>query len=278
MNRWLLIFTGALLAASCAPSPAAIARAVAQTQSAWTPVPTQTPYSTYTPASSQTPAPTVVVTVEVTRIVDQPVLASPTTHLEQSSTPEPPTATLEPTVTPRPFTPLPPSPIIGRHSAQPGDTIFCIARAYGVLPGAIAQANGLSFTSLIRSGQVLDIPAVQWINISAGPVCATQFVSPFSGLVVATTTPQATATPASARLNVSVTANCVGNCGSDQGTYDLQVDVFVEGGIGPYTFNPGQSYHVTFPHCTNASGTVSVTSADVQTGVASWSYHDAGCP
>src|SRR5690349_22984298 len=57
------------------------------------------------------------------------------------------------TVTPMPFTPLPPVPIIGQHTAQPGETIFCIARAYGVLPSAIAQANGLAQTFSISAGQ-----------------------------------------------------------------------------------------------------------------------------
>jgi hypothetical protein len=97
-------------------------------------------------------------------------------------------------------------------------------------------------------------------------------------LVVATATPQDTATPAGPPLSVSVVANCVGNCGSSQDTYTIHVDVFVDGGIGPYTYNPAQSFDVAFPHCTDSSGTVSATSADGQTGVASWSYHDVSCP
>src|SRR6185436_4024670 len=167
---------------------------------------TPSPTATGTATSTETPLPTSTETL------------APETP---SSTPEPPTATLEPsatafpsptepvfqpTVTPRPFTPIPPAPIIGHHIAQPGDTIFCISRGYGVLPGAIAQANGLPFPFFIRSGQDLAIPAVQWTNISDGPVCATQFISPFPGLVVATATPQDTATPAGPPLNVSVTA------------------------------------------------------------------------
>jgi LysM repeat protein len=172
---------------------------------------------------------------------------------------------------------MPPAPIIGQHIAQPGDTIFCIARGYGVLPGAIAQANGLSFTSLIRPGQRLDIPAVQWTNITDGPLCAPQFVSPFPGLVVTPTTPPDTPTPEGPPLIVSLSVNCASNCGSDQGTYDIRVDVSVEGGIGPYVYNPSQSFIVNFPHCTDGSGSVTVTSADGQTSVASWSFHDINC-
>ena len=218
---------------------------------------------------------------------------------EPTSTPEPPTATVEPsptvepsatpfpsptepvhppTVTPRPFTPLPPAPIIGRHTAQPGDTLFCIARGYGVLPEAIAQANNLPFPFFIRSGDVLAIPAVQWPVILPGPVCATQFVSPFPGLVVATPTLAATATPAGPPLKVSVNFNCIANCGSSEGTYTIHVEITATGGIGPYSYNPAQSYDVSFPHCTDSSGTVSATSADGQTAVAIWSYHDVNCP
>ncbi|MEP7355913.1 MAG: LysM peptidoglycan-binding domain-containing protein, partial [Anaerolineales bacterium] len=216
-----------------------------------TPTPTATPTASATetqlPTSTETPAP------ETPSSTPEP----PTATLEPSLTPFPsPTEPIfQPTVTPRPFTPLPPVPLIGHHTAQPGDTIFCIARAYGVLPVAIAQANGLSFTSFIRSGQVLAIPAVQWLDILDGPVCAAQFVSPYPGLVVATATPADTATPAGPPLNVSVVANCAANCDSSQGSYTIHVDVFAEGGIGPYSYNPAQSFDVEFPHCTDSSDT-----------------------
>jgi len=241
-----------------------------------TTTPTATPSSTATSTSTPQPTSTNTLAPETPSSTPEP----PTATLEPSATafPSPTEPVFQPTVTPRPFTPIPPAPIIGHHIAQPGDTIFCIARGYGVLPGAIAQANGLSFTSLIRPGQDLAIPAVQWTNITDGPVCAPQFVSPFPGLVVATATPQDTATPAGPPLNVSVTAACIGNCGSSQDTYTIHVDVIVDGGIGPYTYNPAQSFDVAFPHCTDSSGTVSATSADGQTGVASWSYHDVSCP
>jgi copper(I)-binding protein len=49
-----------ILLAACSPSEARIQTAVAQTQSAWTQVPTQTPYPTYTPQ------PTIVITRIVT--------------------------------------------------------------------------------------------------------------------------------------------------------------------------------------------------------------------
>ncbi len=71
---------------------------------------------------------------------------------------------------------------IGQHVVQNGETFYCIGRVYGVIPGAIAGANGLGLSALLTPGQVLNIPAEQWLNIPSGPVCAAQFVSPFPGL------------------------------------------------------------------------------------------------
>jgi hypothetical protein len=91
--------------------------------------------------------------------------------------------------------PVPSIPILGRHVVQSGETLFCIGRAYGVLPTAIARANGLPASFDIFPGQTLGIPAAQWLNIPSGPVCATQFVSPFPGLPTATPTAPPTLTP-----------------------------------------------------------------------------------
>lgn len=44
------------------------------------------------------------------------------------------------------------------HIVQPGETLWSIARLYGVTPQAIAQANGLVNPNLIYSGQRLLIP------------------------------------------------------------------------------------------------------------------------
>jgi LysM repeat protein len=92
--------------------------------------------------------------------------------------------------------PAPPVPVLGRHVVQNGETLFCIGRGYGVLPAAIARANGLPVTANVVSGQTLSIPAVQWLDIAPGPICATQFASAFPGLVpTSTPTPTPTATP-----------------------------------------------------------------------------------
>jgi len=44
------------------------------------------------------------------------------------------------------------------HVVQPGETVYAIARRYGVLPGAIVSANGLLNPNLIYVGQRLIIP------------------------------------------------------------------------------------------------------------------------
>ena len=72
-----------------------------------------------------------------------------------------------------------PAGILGRHTVQPGETLYCIGRGYAVAPEAIAQANGLGATGALSAGQVLDIPAVRWDNVPPGPVCAPQFASPY---------------------------------------------------------------------------------------------------
>jgi LysM repeat protein len=124
---------------------------------------------------------------------------SPTPTASATFTP-PPTDTPPPTPT---FTPAPGAldpnaptfPIFGQHTVRAGETLLCIARGYGVLPGALAAANGLSPFALLQLGQVLRIPAVQWQGIAPGPVCATQIPSPFPGLP--TSTPTTTVTPTS---------------------------------------------------------------------------------
>jgi len=62
---------------------------------------------------------------------------------------------------------------ICNHVARPGETIYCIARAYGVDPWAIAAHNGIVNPNLIYPGQVLAIPdAYAWVP--PGPTCVRQ--------------------------------------------------------------------------------------------------------
>ena len=66
-------------------------------------------------------------------------------------------------------------PILGSHTVRAGETLFCIGRAYRVLPSAIASTNGISAPYRLFVGQVLKIPNVPWTNIPPGPTCARQF-------------------------------------------------------------------------------------------------------
>jgi lipoprotein NlpD len=44
------------------------------------------------------------------------------------------------------------------HVVQPGETLWRIARRYGVLPEALARANGLSDAAALKAGQELFVP------------------------------------------------------------------------------------------------------------------------
>jgi LysM repeat protein len=92
-----------------------------------------------------------------------------------------PTPTFTPTPGPTPtFTPTPsvtPTPkwgILGHHTVQPKETLYCIGRAYGVDPYAIAKQNGILNPSIIRAGQRLAIPNASR-RLPAGKVCPRQF-------------------------------------------------------------------------------------------------------
>jgi LysM repeat protein len=225
------------------------------------------------PLPSLTPTPAESATPTQTAAPDQPTPVS-----------VPPTDT--PFVPRRPTnTPFPPAPIMGHHTVQRGETLYCIARVYGVLPAAIAQANGLT-SLLVRAGAILRIPEVPWPNISNGPVCAPQFTSKFPGLPYVTDTPQPTETPApptdtptpAPELKVvEVAALCIGNCDNQEPTYRLRIIVTVTGGAEPLIFNPGQIYDEDHPRCEKASGQVTVTSADGQIATGTWVYDDVAC-
>ncbi|RME33949.1 MAG: LysM peptidoglycan-binding domain-containing protein [Thermoflexia bacterium] len=67
--------------------------------------------------------------------------------------------------------------ILGYHVVRPGETLFCIARAYGVSPQAIAQQNDIVNPNKIYAGQRLAIPDA-WMALPAGVVCLRQFPPP----------------------------------------------------------------------------------------------------
>ncbi|MBN1248155.1 MAG: LysM peptidoglycan-binding domain-containing protein [Anaerolineae bacterium] len=64
--------------------------------------------------------------------------------------------------------------ILGDHTVLYGETLYCIGRAYGVDPWAIATQNNVLVPDLIHPGAVLSIPNVP-ATLPPGPVCAQQF-------------------------------------------------------------------------------------------------------
>jgi spore germination protein len=68
---------------------------------------------------------------------------------------------------------------ICHHVVQPGETIYCIARAYGVAPWAITAHNGIVHPNLIHPGRWLAIPDA-YTSVPAGRTCARQ-CPPWSG-------------------------------------------------------------------------------------------------
>ncbi len=113
-----------------------------------------------------------------------------------SSQPNPPVDTTPPSVQP---------PIAGEHRVQSGETLSCIGRGYGVLPNAIAEANGIGLTSVLTVGQILNIPFVQWTSIPAGPICPPQFSSPYPGMVATNAPLNKPNTPTNTELPFAVT-------------------------------------------------------------------------
>ena len=67
--------------------------------------------------------------------------------------------------------------IIVNHVVKSGETIYCIARAYGVSANAIISANPVPYPNWIYPGQVLAIPNVPAL-LPPGPVCVPQTPPP----------------------------------------------------------------------------------------------------
>jgi len=117
--------------------------------------------------------------------VDGPIVTPPTDTPTPTPTPTgtlapTPTGTLAPTptgtLTPTPsVTPTPPpGNILGHHTVRSKETLYCIARAYGVDPKAIARQNNILNPSLIYAGARLAIPNAPY-TLPPGRVCPRQF-------------------------------------------------------------------------------------------------------
>jgi LysM repeat protein len=167
-------------------------------------VPTIT--STSTPATSTlTPSPTPTITL--TNTVGPSITPTFTVHpsITATYTPTGPTATpsftstaptntptFTPTVTPTSTSTVVTTSVVyggtlGTHEVRLGEWLFCIGRAYGVSPWAIAEKNNIWWPYFIFPFQTLTIPNIPWNDASSGRVCTSQFT--------VSTTPVVTATP-----------------------------------------------------------------------------------
>ncbi len=84
----------------------------------------------------------------------------PTVVVTEEPTPEP---TVEVVVTPVQTPEVQPSPVVSggetSYTVRPGDTLFSIARRYGLTFEEVAAFNGITNPNLIQPGQVIRIPA-----------------------------------------------------------------------------------------------------------------------
>ncbi|MGH2524757.1 MAG: zf-HC2 domain-containing protein, partial [Anaerolineales bacterium] len=83
----------------------------------------------------------------------------------------------------QPLTPAPDSTlsirVLGVHDVQAGETVRCIAAAYGISPAALIEANQLGQPPRLRSGSLL-IPDAPAEVEAIGPTCAPQFAAPYA--------------------------------------------------------------------------------------------------
>lgn len=140
---------------------------------------------------------TVLPDIPVPSATPAPIASPQETSVVIAPTPVP-SAPPAVTETPVPFTPVPPTPTpsvqsqpsqgyfgtpvvpLGTHIVQPREYLFCIGRAYGVLPQAIAEANFIALDTPLLDGQPLEIPDLPWQNIPPGRICRPQFESPYA--------------------------------------------------------------------------------------------------
>ncbi len=138
-------------------------------------------------AITETPAPGITSTAPPVSELTATITPTPT----QTDTPLPAITTNTPTVTPTSTytpTPITPGPTTRIHTVRSCETLFCIGRAYGVWPFAIAEVNGIWWPYTIYPNQKLNIPTQVWSPMPAGTVCPAQF-NPSTAITV---TPSAT--------------------------------------------------------------------------------------
>lgn len=147
-KRWMVVLLGTLclvvlLAAGCTRPKPPVEATTAGTATVEPRAPTDgTPAVVPTGATVISAGPTP--TYEMPTLTPSPGLGATPTSL--------------PTAQPSPTLAVSPTPAPVQHTVQWGDTVYSLARQYGTTVEAIAQANNLPPSYLIRVGQTLTIP------------------------------------------------------------------------------------------------------------------------
>jgi LysM repeat protein len=147
-------------AASTSPSPLTAPSAIVLASPASTPasLPPAVGASVQVVAPAPITAPSVAASPEAGAAA---LASSPARPAPQSAQPAASVAAGPASPSPKPASPSPSKAAAtarASYTVEAGDTLFAIARKYGVTTQALADANGLSASGAIRAGQKLAIP------------------------------------------------------------------------------------------------------------------------
>lgn len=237
MRGPLIILTlCSLLLTACGGTPtpdieATVQAAIAATQTAQptkTPTPdieatvqaaiaaTQTAQPTNTPTPTETPTPAPTETLTPTETPKPPETPSPTDTPAPTATPTP-----EPTATPTQVV----------HVVQVGETLFEIAREYGVSVETLIAANNITDRGLVQVGQELAIPPSDAAVVQAQPTATSTLLPTDTPVEELPDENKALIIETALRSNESVVVKAV-RIGRETGKESILVVIETQGGAG----------------------------------------------
>ncbi|WP_400193710.1 LysM peptidoglycan-binding domain-containing protein [Hymenobacter sp. B81] len=160
---------------SAEPAPVVVAAAPAKpaAKPVATPAPQPKPTATATPAAPTSTAPAPKTTATTASAAAAPAATPAPVKAPAAAAP---TAAAKPAVVP-PAYPAPsvtvvPVPADGRHTVQPGETLYGVARRYALRPADLVAWNTLPTNPALRTGQVLRLTAPDAPAPTAAPAAA----------------------------------------------------------------------------------------------------------
>jgi len=108
-------------------------------------------------AASASPSPVSAEPLAPAPIVEASAAASPAPPRPSASASAAPKASVPPRASAQPSASAKPEPAGGSYTVQAGDTLYSIAKRYGVTTQALAATNGLSDAGALKVGQRLEI-------------------------------------------------------------------------------------------------------------------------